>query len=102
MTSETILPNEEPHPVTDGLKKVAKQVAETLKSSAESTAKEIRDAADAGTANIKVKAEAVLEEAKHRADDFQKEAEQYIRANPLKAVLLALGAGFIAGTLLRR
>jgi ElaB/YqjD/DUF883 family membrane-anchored ribosome-binding protein len=102
MTSEATHPNEEPHPVTDGLKKVAKQVAETLKSSAESTAKEIREAADAGTANLKVRAEAVLEDAKHRADDLQKEAEEYIRANPLKAVLLALGAGFVVGTLLKR
>jgi ElaB/YqjD/DUF883 family membrane-anchored ribosome-binding protein len=102
MTSEALQPNGEQHPVADGLKKVAKQVAETLKNSAESTAKEIKEVADAGTANLKVKAEAVIEEAKHRADDLQKEAEQYIRANPLKAVLIALGAGFVVGTLLKR
>jgi ElaB/YqjD/DUF883 family membrane-anchored ribosome-binding protein len=102
MTSESLQSNQELHPVTDGLKKVAKQVAESLKNSAESTAKELKDAADTGTANLKVKAEAVLEEAKHRADDLQKEAEEYIRANPLKAVLLALGAGFVVGTLLKR
>lgn len=102
MTSEALQPSEGNHPVADGLKKVAKQVAETLKSSAESTAKEIKGVADAGKANLKVTAEAVLEEAKHRADDIQKEAEQYIRANPLKAVLIALGAGFVVGTLLKR
>jgi ElaB/YqjD/DUF883 family membrane-anchored ribosome-binding protein len=102
MTSEALHPNEEPHPVANGLKKVAKQVTDSLKSSAESTAKEIKDAADAGTANLKVKAEAALEEAKNRAGDLQKEAEQYIRANPLKSVLIALGAGFVVGTLLKR
>jgi ElaB/YqjD/DUF883 family membrane-anchored ribosome-binding protein len=73
-----------------------------LYSAASNYPKELKDAADAGTANLKVKAEAVLEEAKHRADDLQKEAEEYIRANPLKAVLLALGAGFVVGTLLKR
>ena len=41
MTSEALHPNEESHHVTDGLKKVAKQVAETIKISAESTAKEL-------------------------------------------------------------
>jgi membrane protein DedA with SNARE-associated domain len=37
-----------------------------------------------------------------RAHDYQAETENYIRENPLQAVAIAAGVGFVLGVLLRR
>ena len=43
-----------------------------------------------------------LAKAKDRARSFQDEGEAYVRQNPLRAVLIALGAGFVLGALFRK
>ncbi len=69
----------------------ARQAAEDLRSAAGAVATEYRD-----------KAEQVWDDARDRARTFQDDAEQYVRENPTKAVVTALGIGFVLGMIFRR
>jgi ElaB/YqjD/DUF883 family membrane-anchored ribosome-binding protein len=69
----------------------ARKAAEDLKSAAGSVAGEYRE-----------KAEQAWNEATDRARTFQEDAEQYVRENPTKAVVTALGIGFVLGMIFRR
>ncbi|MEM6912054.1 MAG: DUF883 C-terminal domain-containing protein [Verrucomicrobiota bacterium] len=42
------------------------------------------------------------EQAREHAQTYWKQAEDYIRENPTKGALIALGAGFVLGSLFRR
>ncbi|MDF1739160.1 MAG: DUF883 C-terminal domain-containing protein [Verrucomicrobiales bacterium] len=46
-------------------------------------------------------AEESFSEAQERIGDYQQQGEDYVRENPLKAVLIALGAGFILAKIFR-
>lgn len=63
---------------------------------------EVRGQARATADQYKGKAQAAWDDATHRAQDFQGETETYIRENPLKAVGIALGIGFVLGVIFRR
>lgn len=80
----------------------AVQAAEELKAAAEAKAREWSSVMDVKTAEMKEKAEVAYQDAKVRLNTFQQEAEAYVRENPLKAVLGAVGAGFLLGLLARR
>ena len=41
------------------------------------------------------------QEARTQFEDLREEGEAYVRQNPAKAVLLALGLGFVIGRILR-
>jgi len=69
----------------------ARKAAEDLRSAAGAVAGEYRD-----------KAEQVWDDARDRARTFQDDAEQYVRENPTKAVVTALGIGFVLGMIFRR
>lgn len=62
----------------------------------------IREHAIAKTEEYKGKAQAALGDASTRVKTYQEEAEGYIRQNPLQAVGIAVGVGFLLGVLLRR
>ena len=49
-----------------------------------------RDYADENWSDVKV-----------RMDDYKEEGERYVRQNPTKSILLAVGLGFIIGRILR-
>ena len=66
--------------VKDGVKKAA----ENLHASAEAKAAQFQDAA-----------EDAWSDAQSRAKTWQTEVESYVRQNPTKAVLMALGFGFV-------
>ena len=66
--------------VKDGVKKAA----ENLQASAEAKAAQFQDAA-----------ENAWSDAQSRAKTWQAEVESYVRQNPTKAVLMALGFGFV-------
>jgi ElaB/YqjD/DUF883 family membrane-anchored ribosome-binding protein len=66
--------------VKDGVKKAA----ENLHASAEAKAAQFQDAA-----------ENAWSDAQSRAKTWQTEVESYVRQNPTKAVLMALGFGFV-------
>jgi ElaB/YqjD/DUF883 family membrane-anchored ribosome-binding protein len=69
----------------------ARQAAEDLKSAAGVIAGEYRG-----------KAEQVWDDARDRVRTFQQDADQYVRENPTKAVITALGIGFVLGLIFRR
>lgn len=76
--------------------------AEEFKSAAEAKAREWGSAVDQKTGELKQKAEVAYQDARERFRDIQHESEVYIRENPLKAVLIAAGAGFVLGLLARK
>ena len=90
----------------------ALQAAEELRDAASLKAAELKDATRERADNIKNfatgKADEAREYAEHRYEeartmtqDYRDEGERYVRENPAKSVLIALGLGFIIGRILR-
>ncbi len=69
----------------------ARKAAEDLRSSAGAMADEYRG-----------RVEEIRDEALHRIRSFHDDSKQYVRENPTKAVLTALGVGFVLGFIFRR
>ena len=91
----------------------AKQAAEELRAAAEEKATQLRAAAETKAAELRatagtkvqeyrVKAEETYEQARTQAHSLQEEGEAYVRENPLRGVLAALGVGFVLGLMFRR
>ena len=80
----------------------AKQAAQELRGAAEEKAAELRNVAEAKASEYREKAEQAYEQARTRARSLQEEGEAYVRENPLRGVLTALGVGFVLGALFRR
>jgi len=70
--------------------KHARKAAEDLGSSAGAMADEYRG-----------RVEEIRDEALHRIRGFQDDSKQYVRENPTKAVVTALGVGFVLGLIFR-
>ena len=51
---------------------------------------------------IRGRAEKVYTDARSQAQTLRGESEQWVRDNPTRAVLTALGAGFVLGLIFRR
>jgi len=68
-----------------------KQAAGDLKSAAGAVAEEYRG-----------KAEQAWGDARERVRTFQEDSEEYVRENPTKAVVAALGLGFVLGLIFRK
>ncbi|MFZ0710059.1 MAG: hypothetical protein WAM53_08470, partial [Terrimicrobiaceae bacterium] len=88
-------------------------VYETGREHLTAAAKDVSDAAAAKYGEIRGQAKTVAEDYKGRAQsawndatakaqNFQGDAESYVRAYPLKALGIALGAGFVLGVIFRR
>ena len=95
------------------LRAAASAKAAQLKEAAETRAQQVKDVANEkaqffkGTAEeragqVREFADNTWEDAQGKAKDFQVDAEKYIRENPTKAVLTALGVGFLVGVIFRR
>jgi ElaB/YqjD/DUF883 family membrane-anchored ribosome-binding protein len=80
----------------------ARKAAEDLKSAAGAFAEEYRGKAEQAWGEARGKAEQAWGDARERVRTFQDDAEQYVRENPTKAVLTALGIGFVLGLIFRR
>jgi ElaB/YqjD/DUF883 family membrane-anchored ribosome-binding protein len=65
-------------------------------------ANEYRGKAEEAWTDARGRAEAAWGDASDRARTFQQDAEQYVRENPTKAVVTALGIGFVLGMIFRR
>ena len=65
-------------------------------------AAEVRDAAAEAAREIKDRANAFAGEWKEKVGDVQKDVEQYVRENPTKSVLAAIGVGFVIGLICRK
>jgi len=99
--------------VLDTGKKHAQEAIGVGKEHLSAAAKDLGDAAAAKYDDLRTqatqvaqeyrgKAQSALSDASVAAHNFQGETESYIRENPLKAVGIALGAGFVLGLILRR
>ena len=84
------------------LKSQASAKFDDLKSAAAQKADEFKTAASQKADEWRGQAEGAWDDAKVRARTFQEDGEQYVRENPSKAVLYALGVGFVLGLILRK
>jgi ElaB/YqjD/DUF883 family membrane-anchored ribosome-binding protein len=75
---------------------------ESSKGHVKQAAGDLRAAATATASDLRDRAEHVYSDARDRVRTLQEDGEQYIRANPTKAVLTALAAGFVLGLVYRR
>ena len=75
----------------------AKEQARSSVTNARKAAEDLRSAAGATVDEYRARGKEVLDDALHRVRGFQDESKQYVRANPIKAVLTALGVGFVLG-----
>ena len=63
---------------------------------------EIRNQVGQAAQDYTGRARQAFSDATIQAKGFQEESEQYIRENPLQAVGIALGVGFVLGLIMRR
>jgi ElaB/YqjD/DUF883 family membrane-anchored ribosome-binding protein len=84
------------------LRAAAEAKARELRSTAENKANELRDRAQHAYGDARERVESAYGEARERARTLQEDGEQYVRENPTRAVLTALGAGFVLGLIFRR
>ena len=80
----------------------AKEEAKRGETHVRKAAEDLRSAAGATTDEYLGRAEGVWDDARRRVRNFQGDSEQYVRANPTKAVFIALGIGFLLGFTFRR
>ncbi len=83
------------------LKGSAMEKAEELRGKAEDTARQFRDSASENVDQFRSYADEGWSDIKVRFDDYKEEGERYIRQNPTKSILLAVGLGFIIGRIFR-
>jgi len=81
-----------------GIKEAASAKIENIRQAAEQKADELRGVAQGKAEELR----GAVENAKSQAKSWQAEGEAYVRENPTKAVLVALGVGILLGLLLRR
>ena len=79
----------------------AKEEARRGVTHARKAAEDLRSAAGAMADEYAARGKEVWGDALHRVRGFQDESKQYIRANPIKAVLTALGVAFVLGLIFR-
>lgn len=83
-------------------KAVATEKAEHYKAVATEKAEHYKTAAADKAAEVKANAQQQYETSVEKAKEFHVTAEDYIRQNPTKTVLGALGVGFLIGLITRR
>ena len=80
----------------------AEAKAEHAVKHARKATKELRSSAGAMVDEYRGRVEEIRDEALDRIRSFQDDSKQYVRENPTKAVLTALGVGFVLGLIYRR
>jgi len=80
----------------------AAQAAEDLRAAAEAKAAQLRAAAEQKAQDLRNRAEATYEDVRTRAENYRTDTEQWVRENPTRAVMTAIGVGFILGLIFRR
>jgi ElaB/YqjD/DUF883 family membrane-anchored ribosome-binding protein len=76
--------------------------AEEIRRAAQKKAEELRSAAQGKAREFRGTAESAWSDARGRARTWQTDGEAYVRENPAKAVVIALGVGFLLGLILRK
>lgn len=80
----------------------AQSKLESSKGHAKKAADDLRTAATDIAGEYRGKAEQAWGDAQDRVRTMQEDGEQYVRENPMKAVLSALGIGFVLGMVFRK
>ncbi|SRR5581483_6450504 len=80
----------------------ARQAAEDLRAAAEAKAQELRSTAEAKASELRDRAEQAYSDVRNRARTLREDGEQYVRENPTRAIVTALGVGFVLGLMFRR
>mgnify|MGYP003656810777 CR=1 FL=1 len=83
------------------LRDVATLKATELKDAALEKSQQLRNTAVEKAGHIKERAQDQIGATTERIGDYRSEGEEYIRANPGKSVLVALGLGFLLGRFFR-
>ncbi len=69
---------------------------------ASAAASTMRDVAGDAAHELKERLGAIAGDLKETAAGWQKELEEYVRKNPTKSILTAVGVGFVLGVICRR
>jgi ElaB/YqjD/DUF883 family membrane-anchored ribosome-binding protein len=80
----------------------AEAKAEHAVKHARKATEDLRSSAGAMVDEYRGRVEEIRDEAFDRIRSFQDDSKQYVRENPTKAVLTALGVGFVLGLIYRR
>ncbi len=80
----------------------AEEKAAALKDRAVESAQQFRDTAAERASQLRATATEQWQDTRVKAKELHVTAEDYIRQNPTKCVLSALGAGFLIGLIVRR
>jgi ElaB/YqjD/DUF883 family membrane-anchored ribosome-binding protein len=80
----------------------AKEEAKRGVTHARKAAEDLRSAAGAMADEYRERGKEVWDDALHRVRSFQDDSKQYVRKNPMKAVVTALGVGLVLGLVFRR
>ena len=86
----------------DDLKGQASARFEDLKGQASAKKDEYYATASAKADELRGQAEAAWGDAKVKARTYHEDGEQYVRENPTRALLMAIGAGFVLGLIVRK
>ena len=86
----------------DSGKTHAVQAAQDLRAAAEAKAAQARAAAETKAGELRERATQTYGDVRDRAQNLRTDSEQYIRDNPTRAVMTALGLGFVLGLIFRR
>jgi len=86
----------------EDFKAAATAKAEEIRRAAEQKAEELRHAAEDKAREFRGAAETAWTDARSKAKTWQTDGESYIRENPTKAILAALGLGFLLGLMFRK
>lgn len=80
----------------------AKQAAEDIRAAAEAKAAQLRATAEQKAQDLRHRAEETYADVRQRAETYRTDTEEWVRENPTRAVMTALGVGFILGLIFRR
>jgi ElaB/YqjD/DUF883 family membrane-anchored ribosome-binding protein len=94
--------NDQGSSTPDDFKAAAVAKAAEIRRVAEKKAEELRQLAQAKAQEFSGAAGTAWTDARSRAKDWHSGSETYVRENPTKAILIALGLGFLLGLMFRK
>jgi ElaB/YqjD/DUF883 family membrane-anchored ribosome-binding protein len=94
--------NDQGSSTPDDFKAAATAKAAEIRRVAEKKAEELRQLAQAKVQEFSGAAESAWTDARSKAKDWHSGSETYVRENPTKAILIALGLGFLLGLMFRK
>ncbi len=90
------------HDNLEAVKAHAKQAADDIRAAASAKVDELRGKAGDYYDQARGRAEEYYDQVRDQARTQQDDGEAYVRENPLRAVLMAAGAGFVLGLVFRK